>query len=151
MVPARPHVALTLSTVQKDNELQWLDDWCTWHHRVHGVGRFAFYDNGSADRDAVYDAVYAELARRVKGPELIVVAWDYPYGPALQHGLKFAHTVALNHCRLLFGPYADWCVNLDVDEYLFNTGSAPLASYLGRLRKPQVYLPSPGTPRGKPG
>ena len=135
---ARPHVALTLSTVQKDNELQWLDDWCTWHHRVHGVGRFVIYDNGSADRDDVY----AELARRVKGPELVVVAWDYPFGPPMPHGLKFAKAAGLNHCRLFFGPYTDWCINLDVDEYLFNTGSESLASHLGRVREPQVRLPS---------
>ena len=138
VVPPPPHVALTLATVQKDNELQWLDDWCAWHHRVHGVGRFVIYDNGSADRDDVY----AELARRLKGPELIVVDWDYPYGPPKPHGLKFAQTVALNHCRLLFGPYTDWCINLDVDEYLFNAGSQSLASYLGRMPKPHVYLPS---------
>ena len=114
MRPPGRRAALTLHTVQKDNELQWLEDWCNWHHRAHGVGRFVFYDNGSTDRDAVH----AELARRVKGPELIVVDWDYPYGPPWQHGLKFAHTVALNHCRLLFGPYTHWCINLDVDEYL---------------------------------
>ena len=137
VVPSRPHVALTLATVQKDNELQWLVDWSRWHHRVHGVGRFVFYDNGSADRDAVH----AELARRVKGPELIVVDWDYPYGPPRPHELKFAQTVALNHCRLFFGPYTHWCINLDVDEYLFNTGSEPLASRLGRVRKPHVHLP----------
>ena len=96
------------------------------------------YDNGSADRDDVY----AELARRVKGPELIVVDWDFPYGPPALTGLKFAQTVALNHCRLLFGPYTDWCINLDVDEYLFNAGSESLASYLDRMRKPHVCLPS---------
>ena len=133
-----PHVALTLATVQKDNDLQWLDDWCAWHHRMHGVGRFVIYDNASADRDDVY----AELARRVKGPEVIVVHWDYLYGPPWLHALKFAHTVALNHCRLIFGPYTDWCINLDVDEYLFNSGSRPLASYLRQMRKPHVYLPS---------
>ena len=137
VAPSRPHVALTLATVQKDNELQWLVDWSRWHHRAHGVGRFVFYDNGSADRDAVH----AELARRVKGPELIVVDWDYPYGPPRPHELKFAQTVALNHCRLFFGPYTHWCINLDVDEYLFNTGSEPLASCLGRVRKPHVHLP----------
>ena len=134
----RPHVALTLATMQKDNDLQWLDDWCAWHHRMHGVGRFVIYDNGSADRDDVY----AELARRVKGPEVIVVHWDYLYGPPLPHELKFAQTVALNHCRLVFGLYTDWCINLDVDEYLFNSGSRPLASYLGQMRKSHVYLPS---------
>ena len=137
-VPPRPHVALTLATVQKDNERQWLDDWCAWHRRVHGVDRFVIYDNGSADRDDVY----AELASRVKGAAFIVVDWDYPYGPPALTGLKFAQTVALNHCRLLFGPYTHWCINLDVDEYLFNAGSRPLASYLGRVRKPHVYLPS---------
>ena len=137
VAPSRPHVALTLATVQKDNELQWLVDWSRWHHRAHGVGRIVFYDNGSADRDAVH----AELARRVKGPELIVVDWDYPYGPPRPHALKFAQTVALNHCRLFFGPYTHWCINLDVDEYLFNTGSEPLASHLGRVRKPHVHLP----------
>ena len=134
----RAHIALTLATMNKDNELQWLEDWCNWHHRAHGVGRFVIYDNGSADRDDVY----AELVRRVKGPEFIVVDWDYPYGPPKPHELKFAQTVALNHCRLLFGPYTDWCINLDVDEYLFNAGSRSLASQLGRMRKPHVHLPS---------
>ena len=134
----RPHVALTLATVQKDNDLQWLDDWCTWHHRMHGVGRFVIYDNGSADREDVY----AELASRVEGVALIVVHWDYLFGPPWLHALKFAHAVVLNHCRLLFGPYTHWCINLDVDEYLFNSGSKPLASYLGQMRKPHVYLPS---------
>ena len=137
-VPPRPHVALTLATVQKDNERQWLDDWCAWHHRMHGVGRFVIYDNASADRDDVY----AELASRVKGAAFIVVDWDYLYGPPALTGLKFAQTVALNHCRLLFGPYTHWCINLDVDEYLFNAGSRPLAACLGQMRKPHVYLPS---------
>ena len=48
----------------------------------------------------------------------------------------------MNHCRLLFGPYTDWCINLDVDEYLFNTGAESLASYLGQVRGPRDYLPS---------
>ena len=134
----RPHVALTLATVQKDNDLQWLDDWCAWHQRMHGVDRFVIYDNASADRDAVY----AQLARRVEGPEFVVVHWDYLYGPPLPHELNFTQPVALNHCRLLFGPYTQWCINLDVDEYLFNSGSKPLASYLRQMRKPHVYLPS---------
>ena len=137
-VPPRPHVALTLATVRKDNERQWLDDWCTWHHRMHGVGRFVIYDNGSADRDDVY----AELASRAEGVALIVVNWDYLFGPPWLHELKFAHAVMLNHCRLLFGPYTHWCINLDVDEYLFNAGSRPLATCLGQMRKPHVYLPS---------
>ena len=131
-------VDLMLGTIQKDNHPLWIRDWCMWHSRVHGVERIVIYDNGSADRDDVY----AELARRVKGPELVVVAWDYPFGPAAPHGLKFAKAAGLNHCRLFFGPYTHWCINLDVDEYLFNTGSESLAPLLGRVREPQVRLPS---------
>ena len=71
-------VPLTLATMQKDNEPQWLQDWCTWHHRVHGVGRVILYDNGSE----YGDEVYAELSRRLPSFELALVNWDFPYGPA---------------------------------------------------------------------
>ena len=41
---------LTISTLQKDNELVWITDWLKWHHRAHGVGRLVLYDNGSGNR-----------------------------------------------------------------------------------------------------
>ena len=138
------HASLTLATMQKDNDLQWLVDWCSWHQQVHGVGRIIFYDN----RSRYEDDVYAELCRRVADVELVVVNWDYPFGPPEPFPLHFAQTVALNHCRLRFGPYTDWCINLDVDEYLCNTGLLSLESYLRQVRQPLVYLPSYVVPMG---
>ena len=131
-------VAVTLATLQKDNDAQWLFDWCAWHRRAHGVDRIIVYDNGS---DYATD-VYAELSMREAELELVVVDWRYSFGPARPHALKFAKTGALNHCRLRFGRYTDWCINTDVDEYIVNASPAPLASRLGRMRRPLVDLPS---------
>ena len=122
---------LTLSTLQKDNDVQWIRDWCVWHHRVHGVSRIVIYDNNSANVDDV-----RENLSRLAGPELVLVRWNFPYGPyspqsrKLPSPLHFAQTGALNHCRMVFGGCTDWCVNLDVDEYLYNGGDAPLLQHL---------------------
>ena len=137
VAPWKP-VSLTLSTQQKDNDRQWLRDWCAWHHRAHGVERVVFYDNGSRDADEVY----AELARRSADFELVVVPWNYPYGPARRWSCKYAQSTALNHCRLMFGPLTRWCINLDVDEYLYSNGRRPLVSVLDRAAGAAVHLPS---------
>ena len=134
----RKRVSLTLSTLQKDNDPRWLRDWCAWHHRAHGVERVVFYDNGSRDADEVY----AKLARRSEGFELVVVHWNYLYGPAEPIHLHYAQTTALNHCRLMFGPHTRWCINLDVDEYLSSNARRPLASVLDRAAGAAVHLPS---------
>ena len=51
---ALPKVSLVLSTTQKDNDPQWVEDWCLWHRRAHGVERIVIYDNGSANADETY-------------------------------------------------------------------------------------------------
>ena len=53
--PAVPSTAegshLGLMTLQKNNPLPWILDWCRWHHRLHGVSRLVLYDNASDNRD----------------------------------------------------------------------------------------------------
>ena len=137
-----PIVSLTLATMQKDNDVQWLRDWCAWHHRVHGVGRVIFYDNGSKDAPDLY----ADLFRRTDGFDLVVVHWDYPYGPWKPQQLHYAQTVALNHCRLAFGRQTRWCINLDVDEYLYNASGEILERYLARSGHPVASLASYDVP-----
>ena len=65
--PAVPSTAegshLGLMTLQKNNPLPWILDWCRWHHRLHGVSRLVLYDNASDNRD---DLV-ATLARMERG------------------------------------------------------------------------------------
>ena len=134
----RERVRLMLGTMQRDNDPQWLLDWCRWHERVHDVRRVVVYDNGSADPEPLY----ADLAARI-GADLVVVRWPYRYGPARPMALKYVQTAALNHCRLLFGCGADWCINLDVDEYLCVGRGPPVAERLARgERRAVVPLPS---------
>ena len=137
-------VSLTLVTIQRDNDPQWLLDWCAWHTRVHGVERVVIYDNGSRDADGLY----AGLADRAGDFELVAVRWHYPYGPPRDHAYKFAQTAALNHCRLMFGPRTRWCLSLDVDEYLFSSAAAPLADVLEGGGTDTVRLPWYEVPLG---
>lgn len=142
----RKRVGLTLTTLQKDNDVQWIRDWCIWHHRAHGVERIIIYDNASANIDDVYTNL-SSLA----SPELIFVRWNFPYGPhslrsqSLFPSFHFAQVGSLNHCRMVFGDCTDWCINLDIDEYLYNNGDAPLLLRLRdrkHRRRSVVYLRS---------
>ena len=133
-------VALTLAAVQKDNPLAWLRDWCLWHRRAHGFERVVVYDNGSRDADVVHARLGAAAARF--GMELIVVRWGFPYGPPRRFAANLAQTVAFNHCRLRFGGATRWCVNLDVDEYLYNASDRPLEACLASAARDGIaYLP----------
>ena len=38
---------LTISTLQKNNNIQWISDWILWHRRLYNVRRVVLYDNGS--------------------------------------------------------------------------------------------------------
>ena len=132
--PVLPPAPLLLSTLQKDNDPQWVEDWCAWHHRAHGVERIVIYDNGSANGEEIR----SRLARAAQdsGYGAVIVDWDFPYGPPLR---AFTQTVALNHCRLAFGGSAQWCINLDVDEYLYNASGRPLAGHLDLRRRRSVH------------
>ena len=134
--PELPPVSLLLSTLQKDNDLQWLEDWCAWHHRAHGVERIVIYDNGSADAEKTRSRLDQASERMEHG--VVVVDWGFPYGTPTR---PFTQTVALNHCRLAFGARAKWHINLDVDEYLYNASGRPLADHLEcRERRSVHYL-----------
>ena len=135
--PEPPPVSLLLSTIQKDNDPRWVEDWCAWHHLAHGVERIVIYDNGSANADETRTRL-AQAARRW-ALDLIVVDWDFPFGPPIRYAAHHAPTVTLNHCRLAFGARVKWCINLDVDEYLYNESGLPLADHLQRRGRRSVH------------
>ena len=136
-VPLLRRVDLTLAAIQKNNDVQWIRDWCAWHHRAHDVERIFIYDNGSENIDDVSRTLAA-----VSGPELVLVRWNYPYGPPGIFPYNFAQTGFLNHCRLVFGGATAWCINLDVDEYLYSSSGDPLLCYLRdrRYRRRQNFF-----------
>ncbi len=124
---------LTLTTLQKDNHIAWISDWILWHHKSYGVNRLVLYDNGSESRDAVIQMLN-QLSIDIN---VVFVDWCFPYGlgrPPFIH----CQLGSLNHCRMRFSVEHGYCMNLDIDEYLF-LSKGTLHHYLDRkLRTPRI-------------
>ena len=121
---------LTISTLQKDNHIEWISDWILWHKRLHNVNRVVLYDNGSSNLRQLIQFL-PSLEPEVK---IILVSWPFPFGVqpyrSAQHG-------SLNHCRLKFPVSGGYCLNLDLDEYLVNCQKEQLLQYLDQnLKEP---------------
>ena len=121
---------ITILTLQKNNEIQWVIDWILWHRRLHNVERIVLYDNGSTNRTELIENLKA-LEPEVK---IIFVDWPFPFGispyTATKHG-------SFNHCRIRFPIKHGYCINLDIDEYLVRSGEKNLLNYLNAsLRYP---------------
>lgn len=119
-----PH--LGLMTLQRNNPLPWVLDWCRWHHRLHGVSRVVLYDNASDNRDGLAEA----LVRMDEAIDIVLVDWPFPYGPRRSHKNFFCQTGAQNHYLLRFGSADAWCLNLDIDECLVVSGEKTIKQYL---------------------
>ena len=117
---------LGLMTLQRNNPLPWILDWCHWHHRLHGVSRIVLYDNASDNRDDLA----AALARLDEAVDVVLVDWPFPYGPRRSHKNRFGQTGARNHYLLRFGSADAWCLNLDIDECLVVCGEKTFTQYL---------------------
>ena len=124
---------ITISTLQKNNDIQWVIDWILWHRRLHNVERIILYDNGSTNR--------TELIENLKALEpevnIIFVDWPFPYGIM---PYKATQVGSLNHCRIRFPIKNGYRINLDIDEYLVRSGDKNLLDYLNA----SLNYPFPG-------
>ena len=124
---------ITISTLQKDNDTQWVIDWILWHRRLHNVERIVLYDNGSTNQ--------AELIENLKALEpevkIIFVDWPFPYGIS---PYQLTQLGSLNHCRIRFPIKHGYCINLDIDENLVKSGNKNLLDYLNA----SLNYPLPG-------
>ena len=131
---------LTLTTLQKDNPVVWIEDWILWHCRLYGVRRIVLYDNGSHNQK--------ELVRKLRKLEpevqVILVYWEFPFG---LYPYFYAQRGSLNHCRIRFNPAEkedssrNWyCINLDIDEYLVSPHRKNFFEYLqSKLNSSQLF------------
>ena len=110
----------TLVTVQKDNPLQWISDWCNYYNENHGVDRVIIYNNAPTPAESLPDlAINDEM-------EVWYVEWPHKYLQlfcACQLG-------ALNHSYRLAQDSTSYFLNFDIDEYLVNDSGMPLDAYL---------------------
>lgn len=123
------HVCLL--TLQRDNPIPWIEEWCLWHSRLHGISRIVIYDNGSRNLDEV-EVLLGGLG---DGVDVVLVNWPFPYGPASGGRNRFCQEGALNHYRMLVGRSDAWCLNLDVDEYLVTNAGRTLRQRLEEYEK----------------
>ena len=124
---------ITISTLQKNNDIQWVIDWILWHRRLHNVERIVLYDNGSTNRTELIENLKA-LEPEVK---IIFVDWPFPYGIS---PYKATQDGSLNHCRIRFPIKHGYCINLDIDEFLVRSGEKKLLDYLNA----SLTYPFPG-------
>ena len=124
---------LSITTLQKDNPVEWITDWLNWHFRSYGVNRFVLYDNGSECREELIE-VLKNVSLDMK---IIFVDWPFPYGT---DPYMFCQRGALNHCRLQFPVERGYCINLDLDEYLICSKNINLLAFLDK----QLKHPAPG-------
>ena len=121
---------LTLTTLQKDNPIVWIEDWILWHCRLYRVRRVILYDNGSHNQKELI----TKLRKLEPEVEIVLVYWEFPYG---RDSYIYAQRGSLNHCRMRFPPVKEggrsrnwYCINVDIDEYLVSPHRKDLFNYL---------------------
>ena len=121
---------LILTTIQKNNPVEWINDWARYYHREHRVKNIILYDNGSDDVQGLVGAL-EKLREEIK---FTLVHWNFPYGAVNN---SFCQQGSLNHSYIKFGRPGVFFLNFDVDEYLINDTRDELNDYLSKL-PPQI-------------
>jgi hypothetical protein len=112
-----------LVTMSKNNSLRWIEDWLTYHTRIHGADAILLYDNNS-DAYGV-DALQDTLAK-VQGINVaVIVVWNYLRGPSGWPSniwdSDFCQYSGLEHARWRFLRRARSVLNCDIDELVVST------------------------------
>lgn len=107
-----------LLTKSRNNRLDWIRDWASWHVRRHGADAVLFYDNQSSDYT---EEVILEMLAGIPGvAAAVVVPWDFRFGPTGMLGHRwdsdFCQHGLLENARWRFLAQAASVLCCDVDE-----------------------------------
>jgi len=102
-----------VTTIQKDNRIKWIMEWIDYYSQNYGIDQTIIYDNNSSNRGDL---------KSISDDRLMIVAWDFKYGPTRSHANQFCQLGSLNHCRLKFGAN-NIIMNFDIDELLYLNNS----------------------------
>jgi hypothetical protein len=109
-----------LFTMSKDNDLDWLRSWASYHARRHGTEAVLLFDNGST-RYGIGDIEEALLS--VPGLDHVAVAsWPWTYGspdPAVLNNpfyTLFLQIASMSVALRRYGAKAAGILNCDIDE-----------------------------------
>ena len=124
----------TMVTLQKNNPVQWIQQWIQYHYDVLGVQGFLIYDNASTD----YTIEFLEENIQYKDAKIKVVSWPYPYGPQgsdfTPWDSDYCQYVMLEHSKWRYLANASLVLNNDIDDYIFLDGLT-LDTILSNLTK----------------
>jgi hypothetical protein len=117
-----------ITTLSKDNPLDWIGDWAAFNAKVHGADAVLLYDNGSVTYDL---AALSELLKSVPGvAQSLVVPWRFPYGPGVgRRNIQdsfYCQPGALDHARWRYCATARAVLNTDIDELVVLASGASL-------------------------
>jgi len=124
-------------TLQKNNHIQWIRQWVTYHRRVHGIDGFLIYDNSSTDyTSADLEAGLADLDAVIR-----IVEWPYPYGPQgsdlAPWDSDYGQYAMLEHAKWRYLKGASLVLNNDIDEFIVTDG-VDMDSMAQHLRNAQA-------------
>lgn len=143
-----------LTNLNRDNDLDWIEEWARYHARRHGADAVVIFDNGST-RYAPGDV--AERLASVPGMKDIAVnSWPQKYGPVdpavrvNPYWPRFLQIASLSVALRRFAPAATGLMNCDVDE-LLAPGDGPVfnqlaSSRFGLIRFKGRWVPSIAAP-----
>lgn len=115
-----------LYTLQKNNSLEWIRDWISWHVEKHKVDTVVIYDNGS-DR---YDINYLRSNLAINDVSIIIRNCPFIYGPEEFKGSgwdsDYLQYAMFEHVRSYYCNRDSMLLNVDVDELVFSECSTSI-------------------------
>ena len=132
----------TLITLQKDNAVEWIRDWCLYYHRLHNINRILIYNN----KGMIEPELQQMAASLDQGLQVHFVVWPFlwDWDSCSQRVAALSCCVGmLNHSYWWLADRAKLFLNFDVDEYLVNDSGKALADFLSSRAKKEnrgVYV-----------
>ena len=106
-----------ITTMQKNEPIQWMQDWVEYYYKEHGVRGFCIYDNNS-DQYTV-EELQEKLDNNPFDIKINVVNWNIPKGPNTPTwDSDFSRYVMFEHFKYKYAWCAKYALNHDVDELL---------------------------------
>ncbi|QQA42749.1 hypothetical protein [Pelagovum pacificum] len=144
-----------ITAISRDNELDWIAEWCRFHARRHGATGAVLFDNGSTTYGP---SDLAEVLRMTPGFRAsAVVSVPFPYGyklitPEKAYRLQFLQTAVMNLVRNDMASEADAVLSCDIDELVMGPAGASVFdaahNWTGGLRIPGRWVyPDPDQPK----
>lgn len=111
-----------ISTMQKNEPIEWIEDWVSYYYYEHGVRGFVVYDNNS-DKYTVDELQTRLDSLNLDGAIIHVVDWCVPFGPHTpQWDSNYSQYTQFEHWKYKYCWCAKYAINHDIDELLVIDG-----------------------------